>query len=489
MNTLCDRTSATQGELVTTLELDEEITTNLTAKNWIVKKLVAQYKYDANTYEDLIPEFNIEFSSDKYEICDSVSEIVIDNMVWENGIINEHNGQNATSNTTSALRTKYYYSVIPDITYNLKFWTHCFWYDKDKNFISHEMTGDSNEKVIAPNNAKYVRLHRGSGSANDAYNMVVSAKLITRSIESVNGDLPTLMRFGLNADVAFDNYSNKELCLLRVNAINTKKLSTAEALFRQCRRMVCCNTTDINTSNISSFASAFQDCQSLTSLDVSNWDTSKVTNMNQLFNMCHKLTRLDLSKWNTSKVTDMDYMFDNTYNLRYLDISNFDTSSLTSTNRLFQSDSCNIGMLYCSPSTINTICSYIIATNPTTVWVEGSMIDELTSYNNITYEAYYYEKELLLNSPLLEGDKIVKMNGKMYHWHKMGMITFDGSEGWRYGKVDSWTHGAFITYIEDAYNNSDSATSGLIYCDFYKKHLFFSYIHYQKNIDSLNSIG
>ena len=48
-----------------------------------------------------------------------------------------------------------------------------------------------------------------------------------------------------------------------------------------------------------------------------------------------------------------------------------------------------------------------------------------------SYEPYFEStKTFYLNSPLLEGDKIVTKNGKVYHYHKMGMVVLDGSENW-----------------------------------------------------------
>jgi hypothetical protein len=47
------------------------------------------------------------------------------------------------------------------------------------------------------------------------------------------------------------------------------------------------------------------------------------------------------------------------------------------------------------------------------------------------YEPYQeYTKTIYLNSPLLKGDKLVVVNGKLCHYHKMGMVVLDGSEGW-----------------------------------------------------------
>ena len=76
-------------KLVTSLrnKIPTETLTTLASKNWKIVDLVAQYRFDANTYEDLIPEFNLEFTSDKYEVYDSVSEIVIDDIKWEEGAI------------------------------------------------------------------------------------------------------------------------------------------------------------------------------------------------------------------------------------------------------------------------------------------------------------------------------------------------------------------------------------------------------------------
>jgi hypothetical protein len=41
-------------------------------------------------------------------------------------------------------------------------------------------------------------------------------------------------------------------------------------------------------------------------------------------------------------------------------------------------------------------------------------------------------KSVYLNSPLLQGDKLVVVNGKLCHYHKMGKMVLDGSEDWVY---------------------------------------------------------
>ena len=47
------------------------------------------------------------------------------------------------------------------------------------------------------------------------------------------------------------------------------------------------------------------------------------------------------------------------------------------------------------------------------------------------YEPYHgTSKTVYLNSPLLNGDELLTKDGKLYHYHKMGMVVLDGSEDW-----------------------------------------------------------
>ena len=109
LNQLPDRVGKEAGQIVTAIrdQIDEETLAALTAKNWVVKDLVVQYRYDANTYENLLPEFNAEFTSDKYEIHDSVSEIIIDDIQWEKGNIHNATGIDAPYEQYIGMRTGY----------------------------------------------------------------------------------------------------------------------------------------------------------------------------------------------------------------------------------------------------------------------------------------------------------------------------------------------------------------------------------------------
>ncbi|MBQ2409267.1 MAG: BspA family leucine-rich repeat surface protein, partial [Bacilli bacterium] len=327
MRFLPDRTGKESGKLVTSLrnKIPTETLTTLNAKNWKIVDLVAQYRYDVNTYEDLLPEFNTEFTSDKYEVYDSVSEIVIDNIVWEEGTINPADGKD--SPLSGRLRTNFL-PVLPNITYKTSGNSINFhWYDSNKTYIASGHKYASS--CVSPTNAKYVRFHNSTNEVN-----VISAKLITRSIESKNGDLPTLMRFGGTED------SNSYSSLIEVFDLNTKELTDCSYMFGK-----CCNVKNIraywNTSNVTNIRAMFYRCNNLTSLDVSNWDTSSVTNMSGIFSGgdlsdTSLIEIVGLETWDTSSVLDMSLMFYNRKSLTTLDVSKFDTSKVTTMNNMFQ---------------------------------------------------------------------------------------------------------------------------------------------------------
>ena len=448
LHCITDRTGKEAGKLVTSLrnKIPAETLTTLTTKNWEIVDLVAQYKYDANTYEDLIPEFNTEFSSDKYEIYDSVSEIVIDDIVWEKGSING-SGYNTTTNNTSALRTKYYYSVIPGIMYNFKFWTHYYWYDKDKNIISYSLTGTSDTKVAAPNNAKYVRLLRGSGSVSDTYNMVVSAKLITRSIESVNGDLPTLMRFGriwVNGETDTDSRTDS---LLKVLDMNTSGLTSCSNMFRYNKNLTSINC-NWDTSNVNSMYQMFYNCKSLASLDVNNFSTSNVTNMNSMFTNCTNLTSLDVSNFDTSNVTEMSWMFQNCNNLTSLDVSNFDTKSASSITAMFRGCSKLTTLDVSGFDTTNVTNMYEMfygCTNLTSLDVSNFNTSKVTNMSSMFYNCNNLTSLDLSN---FDTSKVTNMYAMLYQCHNLTSI----------GDVSNWDTSK-VTTMEKMFNNCTKLTS------------------------------
>ena len=270
-------------------------------------------------------------------------------------------------------------------------------------------------------------------------------------------ELPTLMRFGSNLDTYVEG---SEVALLKILNMNTSELTSIARMFRRCSNLtnISCNW---DTSKVNSMNSVFATCSKLTQLDVSNFDVSKVANVQYMFNACLNLTELDLSNWDTSNLKYADYMFNRCSNLTQLDLSNWDMTNIINTSYMFnncqqltQLDISNwdmtnanntsymfnstnkltdIGMLYCTPSTINTISSNLPTTHTQTIWVQDADINKLTSVSGVEFKEYK-ENDVVVNlsSPLLDGDRIEVVDGKLCHYHKMGKVVLDGSEdeGW-----------------------------------------------------------
>ena len=344
MRFLPDRTGKEPGKLVTSLrnKIPEETLVALTAKNWEIVDIVAQYRFDANRYENLLPEFNAEFTADKYRVIDDVHELVLDDMIWYDGILNEYGDVGYNDIYPRAVHSNYF-RVTPNIMYNVDFATvfnnnkivNIQWYDINKNLI--EALSDVSSS-IAPSNAVYVRFCTDAQDWDDQgldlKDCRVSAKLVNRTIESVNGDLPTLMRFGRTYVDGESATNNRTDSLLEVLDINTSGLTSCSNMFRYCKNLTSI-TCEWNTSNVTNMGNMFSTCYDLTSLDVSNFNTSNVTSMYSMFNGCISLTSLDLSNWDTSDVNDMAHMFRGCTKLTSLDVSNFSTSNVINISHMF----------------------------------------------------------------------------------------------------------------------------------------------------------
>ena len=256
-----------------------------------------------------------------------------------------------------------------------------------------------------------------------------NSNYIIRTIESES--LPTLMRFGrvyVEGETSTDDRTDS---LLEVLDINTSGLTSCSNMFRYNKNLTSINC-EWDTSKVTSMYNMFTRCQSLTSLDVSNFNTSNVIVMGYMFSNCENLTSLDVSNWNTSKVTTMASMFNSCNNLTSLDLSNFDTSNVIDMADMFANTSLltDIGMLYCDQSTVNKIASVLPTDTTQTIWVEDVDVKDLTPVEGVEFKQYAKNTEIMLTSPLLEGDKLIIKDGKLYHYHKMDMIVFDGSEDW-----------------------------------------------------------
>lgn len=96
------------------------------------------------------------------------------------------------------------------------------------------------------------------------------------------------------------------------------------------------------------------------------------------------------------------------------------------------------------------------------------------------------ELTVQLNSPLLKGDRIEVIDGKMYHYHKMGKIVLDGSEDWGMSSIISEKTQLF--YYENIVNakfpQTNNEIGGKIICD----EFFYSETSYNNTSNIENAI-
>ena len=281
------------------------------------------------------------------------------------------------------------------------------------------------------NNTLYDLFPEFNSGFEFTYTDEVNGEVTTRTIESDSS--PTMIRFGRVWVEGESSTDNRTDSLLEVLDMNTNGLTSCSNMFRYCQNLtsIIC---EWNTSNVTSMYAMFHICKNLTTLDVSNFNTSNVTTMYGMFSGCTKLTTLDISNFNTSKVTNMSHMFYDCNKLTSLDVSNWNTSSVTDITNIFTSTPLltDIGMLYCNASTIQKIINAMPIDLNKTLWYKEANIDNITYSNNITLKKYIEENiEIVLNSPLLEGDTIEIVDGKLCHVHRWGKTMLDGSENWQ----------------------------------------------------------
>lgn len=113
-----------------------------------------------------------------------------------------------------------------------------------------------------------------------------------------------------------------------------------------------------------------------------------------------------------------------------------------------------------------------------------SNIDERTTFGESVqleegsttteYEPYYgSSKTVYLNSPLLDGDELLTKDGKLYHYHKMGMVVLDGSEDERWFNeeiLNGCCRFYNVNIPQSLYNQN-----GLLYSDRFKQGSYNDY--------------
>ena len=278
----------------------------------------------------------------------------------------------------------------------------------------------------------------------------VEGNEVTRVIESC-GMLPTTMRFGnslgnlalkklldINTSEVTEMrqmfFGCKKLSSICGDKFNTSKVTRLEGMFYDCNSLKVIDISSWDVSNVTSTYCMFQYCNNLISVgDLSNWNTSKITDLGGMFLNCMTLASLNISSWDVSNVTNMWQMFYYCYSLTSLDLSNWDMGKVTNMNNTFvqTTNLKDIGMLYCNASTIQKIINAMPTDLNKTLWYKETNIDGITYNNNIALKKYIEENiEIVLNSPLLEGDTIEVVDGKLCHVYRYGKVVLDGSENW-----------------------------------------------------------
>ena len=265
------------------------------AKYWniIDKYKIAEYKFYKSIYDNLIPEFNSEFTD--YEIVDEyldTEDIVV-------------------TNTETMMIMNY--DAEPD----------------EYGVLTTEYEVENISTFSAEN-------------------------IVTRTIYST--ELPTLIRFGKNVGHDRE-YSLIELMYAKVDELtttlemfancinmvscntegwNTSNVQYMGSMFYNCSSLTQLDVSNWDTSQVQYMDYMFYNCKSLTQLDVSNWDTSQVQYMDYMFSNCKSLTTLNLSNFDTSNVTNMFNMFGNCILLTKIEgLENFNTSKVTNMGQLF----------------------------------------------------------------------------------------------------------------------------------------------------------
>lgn len=226
------------------------------------------------------------------------------------------------------------------------------------------------------------------------------------TIRSIFSDSPP-------TSISFNNSSMMMSCV-HVEYLDVSQIVNMRSMFRNCFELTRIDSGDWDTSKVKDMSFMFDSCSRLNQLDTSKWDTTNVVNMSFMFYYCSELTQLDASSWNTSKVKNMQSMFDQCYKLYRLDISNWDTSNVTIKNQMFSNCGrlTQIGMVYCSLNTINTLLDISGTSLPTgrakKVYVHDVSSSECPTVNSITFIDYIGDREIIkLPRTLLNGDQIL----------------------------------------------------------------------------------
>ena len=134
------------------------------------------------------------------------------------------------------------------------------------------------------------------------------------------------------------NYCEKIKNFDFIKNLDTKNVTTMEAMFEGCKSAEIIDISNLDTSNVTNMQFLFNDCINLKEIKgLGKINTANVRNMNLMFQNCANITRLNLSNFDTSNVQDMCFMFNNCNNLKQIEgLNNFNTRNVTNMKAMFQ---------------------------------------------------------------------------------------------------------------------------------------------------------
>lgn len=318
----------------------------------VAGRLIANYKFNSKKYNDYLPKFNDDFAN-AYSVYDNEipDVITVDSSKWNLGVLNTETGAEVASSTNFLSD---YIEIVNDVYYLFSVSVGLCFYTDNKTFISGNQGTD---QVRAPENAKYVRVFRGTRPTTFT---LTTSGVITRAISS--NYTPNSITFG-HTYLEGETNEPKTLSLMEVYSTKLDGLSTFYAMFSRCKNLRKVNINFGQAKNIVATNSMFDSCNNLQSLDLSNMDTHSLTNISYMFSACYKLTGIgDLSKWDVSNVAHMEStfmncesitsfdfvkdwdvrnvqsmsnMFNNCFGITSLDLSNWNPKSVTQLNGMF----------------------------------------------------------------------------------------------------------------------------------------------------------
>lgn len=335
-----------------------------------MSNLIVQYKFDKSIYDNLIPEFNTEFTN--YEIVDEyldTEDIIITStetmMLMNYDAKPDEYGVLTTEYEVENINTFSAENIVTRSIYNIKQFEHCS-FSGCTGLLTVEFLNVTSsvfglvglfkdcttltdikgaEKWNMINIDSYYEMFRGC-SALRTINVstwdTTKVYSMMRTFYGCNSlqelDLTNWKTNNVNSMQDMFRNCNSLTTVGDLSSWDTSKVTDMRHMFYNCKSLISLDLSNFKTNGLTDMTYMFRDCNSLTTVgDLSSWDVSNVTDMNNMFRNCKSLVELNVDTWNVSKVTTMAYMFAFCESLEKLEVSDWKTSSLTDISHLFRS--------------------------------------------------------------------------------------------------------------------------------------------------------